>query len=229
MLIRKFGIILSTVQEEDIELIRIKRNSDAIRNNMAFREIITPEMQAAWYRNLHTAIDKGDTTSFYFLITYNGEKIGLINGKNIDFKQKTSEGGFFIWESKYWGSMIPVMISIITLDYSFLLNDFYSNHIKVLKSNAGAIQFNRHLGYEIRKEDEDSFYFILTREKYLSKADTFRKIIGRETGDAEPLNLSSISFEDTGEEELKKIGPLLQPLQRQQILKILELNGRKIF
>lgn len=228
MLIRKYGIQLSTLKEEDIELVRIKRNSEMIRQNMHFKEIITPEMQKKWFENIQNAIYEGTSSSFYFIINYNGEKIGLINGKNIDFDNKTSEGGFFIWEQQYHQTLIPVMVSIITLDYTFILNDFQTNHIKVIKTNTPALHFNKLLGYEIKSENDDSFELELSKDKYLKKVESFRKIIGKETGDPEPLRLKDLSFEDTSDKELKMIFPLLKEFQKKQVEKILEYNNRQI-
>ncbi|MCX6294655.1 MAG: GNAT family N-acetyltransferase [Bacteroidetes bacterium] len=232
MRISKYGIILSTLKEEDIELVRIKRNSDMIKSTMHFQEAISPEMQKAWFENIKSAIYKNESPSFYFIINYENEKIGLINGKNIDLNAQSSEGGFFIWESKYWGTLVPVMTSIITLDYTFLLNDFKENYIKVLKSNTNAIFYNKQLGYEaIEKysEDNQSQYYVLTKENYLKNSGKFRKSIGGITNDFEPLSLSDLDFNDTGDEELIKVLPLLKEFQKQQVLKILKLNNRIIF
>jgi hypothetical protein len=228
VLIRKYGILLSTLKEEDIELVRIKRNSELIRQNMHYQDIITPEMQKKWFEKIKNAVYDGTSSSFYFVIHFNNEKIGLINGKNIDLETKTSEGGFFIWEQKYHQTLIPVITSIITLDYTFILNDFETNHIKVIKSNRQALQFNKLLGYKIIREDEDTFHLELTRERYLKKVATFRKIIGKETGDPTLLKLEDLSFEDTSDEELKMIFPLLRKFQQKQVLKILEYNQRII-
>lgn len=229
MIIKKFNIKLKTLCEEDIELVRVKRNSDSIRNNMNYKEIITSDQQKKWFEKINSAIYNNDSPSFYFIINFNNEKIGLINGKDIDYNNKTSEGGFFIWEEKYLGSLVPVMTSLITLDYTFLLNDYTANNIKVIQSNSKALNFNKLLGYEITKTDQSFYYLTLTKERYLKKSESFRKIIGQETNDFEPLKLSDISFEDTTDDELRKVFPLLREYQQIQVLEILKCNGRIIF
>lgn len=232
MRISKYGILLTSLNEDDIELVRQKRNSDAIRNTMRFREIITPEMQKAWFREVREAIHINQSPAFYFIIHYNNEKIGLINGKNIDLDSGSSEGGFFIWAQEYWGTLIPVMTSIITLDYTFLLNDYNSNYIKVLKSNTNAIFYNKQLGYEpIEKTGaaEEEQYYILTKERYLKNSEKFRKSIGIITNDHEPLSLADLDFNDTEDKELRAIYQCLRPFQQEQVKKILKLNGRELF
>lgn len=232
MRISKYGILLTSLNEDDIELVRQKRNSEAIKSTMHFRDTITPEMQKAWFQSINNALNNNQSPSFYFIIHYNNEKIGLINGKNIDMDSGSSEGGFFIWAEKYWGTLIPVMTSIITLDYTFLVNDYTSNYIKVLKSNSNAVFYNKQLGYEpVDKAtgSSEEQYYILTKERYLQKVEKFRKSIGIITNDYEPLALSNLDFNDTSDEDLFVIYNYLRPFQQEQVKKILELNGRELF
>jgi RimJ/RimL family protein N-acetyltransferase len=223
--------LLTSLKEDDIELVREKRNSEIIRNTMQYKEIITPEMQQKWFKSIDNALNEKKSPSFYFIIHYKNEKIGLINGKNIDLNSKSSEGGFFIWAPEYWGTLIPVMTSIITLDYTFLINDYSENYIKILKSNSNAIFYNKKLGYELSdkiSEDKESQYYILTKENYLQKEGLFRKSIGNITNDYEPLSLSDIDFNDTTDEELSLIFEQLRPFQQGMVTKILEFNNRKL-
>lgn len=223
--------MLTSLKEDDIELVREKRNSEIIRNTMQYKEIITPEMQQKWFKSIDSALNEKKTPSFYFIIHYNNEKIGLINGKNIDLNSKSSEGGFFIWAQQYWGTLIPVMTSIITLDYTFLINDYSENYIKILKSNSNAIFYNKKLGYELSdkiSEDKESQYYILTKENYLQKEGLFRKSIGNITNDYKPLSLSDIDFNDTTDEDLKKIYTELPDFQKELVKKILRENKRNL-
>jgi RimJ/RimL family protein N-acetyltransferase len=229
--ISKYGILLTSLREEDIELVREKRNSDIIRSTMQYKEIITPEMQKEWFKSIDSALHKDQSPSFYFIIHYNNEKIGLINGKNIDLDSGSSEGGFFIWASEYWGTLIPVMTSIITLDYTFLINDYADNYIKVLKSNTNAAFYNKQLGYEIsdrQSSDPESQYYILTKEKYLQKAEKFRKSIGSITNDYEPLSLANLDFDDTPDSELITIYNRLKPFQQELVKNILKIKKRDL-
>ena len=231
MRISKYGILLTSLKEEDIELVREKRNSEVIRNTMEYRDIITPEMQKAWFKSVDSAIHHDQAPSFYFIIHYNHEKIGLINGKNIDLDSGSSEGGFFIWAQQYWGTLIPVMTSIITLDYTFLINNYRDNYIKVMQSNTNAIFYNKQLGYEIsdrQSNDPESQYFVLTKERYLQKAEKFRKSIGIITSDYYPLSLRDLDFNDTTDETLINIYNNLRPFQQSLVKQILALQNRSL-
>jgi len=86
----KYGITLERLREEDIELVRQWRNSDPVRLNMKYREIISPEKQREWFNSIN------NVNFHYVIIQYRGEKIGLLNDKNIDWETLTSETGIFI-------------------------------------------------------------------------------------------------------------------------------------
>jgi UDP-4-amino-4,6-dideoxy-N-acetyl-beta-L-altrosamine N-acetyltransferase len=142
MLIRKYGITLKRLKEEDIELVREMRNSTAISSTMAYREQITPEMQKKWFTSINNKYNG------YFIIIYEGKKIGLINGKNIDFEKRTCEGGVFIWDENYKDSIIPALASIMMNDWTFLIINFNAIYAKVLQENVSAMTYDKLMGYE---------------------------------------------------------------------------------
>ena len=90
MIIEKYGIKLIRLKQEDIELVRLKRNSLDINELMHDRVIISFEMQYKWFQSINNIYNN------YFIIIYNNEKIGLVNGKNSDYEKRQSEGGMFI-------------------------------------------------------------------------------------------------------------------------------------
>jgi len=107
MIVRKYGITLRRLKEEDIELVRQMRNLVAIRNKMFFQETITPEMQIKWFNSIN------NKNNGYFIIEVEGKKIGLIHGKNLDFEKRTCEGGIFIWDENHIGGFGPSLASVI--------------------------------------------------------------------------------------------------------------------
>ena len=78
MKFRKYGITLTRLREDDIELVRKWRNSPGIQQYMEYREFITEEMQKKWFESIN------NLQNFYFIIEYENKKIGLINTSNID-------------------------------------------------------------------------------------------------------------------------------------------------
>ena len=191
--------MLTRLKAEDIELVRQKRNSKKISSVMHYQELISPEMQKKWFESVNTIYHN------YFIIHYKGEKIGLINGKNSDYKKRTSEGGMFVWDDKYWGTLIPSMCSVIMSDHAFLICSYKKNYIKILKSNQKAVLYNQKLGYEPTSDypsDEEVQWFELTKEKYEKAVVKIRKAIGIITNDFAPLAIENIDFEDDSDEEV---------------------------
>src|SRR4051812_30685 len=76
----------------DCELVRGWRNDPAISRYMEFREHITAEMQRQWFGRIN------NDRNYYFVIEANGERLGVINLKDIDRDRRTGEAGVFLIE-----------------------------------------------------------------------------------------------------------------------------------
>jgi hypothetical protein len=206
MIIEKYGVRLERLTVNELEIVREKRNSEKIRSNMVFQEQISKEEQIKWFHSID------NVNNIYLVVHYEGEKIGLINGKNTDFENRVSEGGIFIWEERRLQSVIPALCSIIMHDYNFLICEFEKTIIKVLKTNVNAIQFNKSFGYEpVSEESNEQNYqtFQLTRENYLQKIAKYRKAVGVHTGDMEELGENNFSFCNTADADILRLyGPL---------------------
>lgn len=225
MIIEKYGITLIRIKESDIELIRIKRNSSDINSQMHIREIITENMQKKWFESINNIYNN------YFIVYHNKQKIGLVNGKNSDYNNRQSEGGMFIWEKKYWGTVIPAMCSIMITDFTFLISNFNKNYIKILTENKNAISYNKQLGYTFTSDysgDEETQWFVLTRENYLKKVPKLRNGIRSITGDADPLALHNISFANDSDEELNVLYKPLPIYIKNNVNTILMRENRKM-
>jgi len=203
MIIRKYGIVLRRLKEGDIELVRQMRNSVEIRQYMYYRDEITSEMQKKWFQSVNNVYN------YYFIIEVNGNKMGLIHGKDNDFEKGTCEGGIFIWDKSYLGTPIPSLASIILNDFTFYtvhsLNTVYA---KVVQGNETALKYNRFMGYEIcppLNDDKDIQWMRLTAENYLKRIKILRKGITSLTGDNTPLSLEEIDFSDDSAEDIKHL------------------------
>lgn len=225
MLIRKYGVTLSRLTENDIELVREKRNSLAIRQRMIFQKQIDGSMQKKWF----STIDNPNNN--YFLIEYENKKIGLVNGKEINFKKRSSEGGIFIWAEEYESSLVPVMCSFIMNDYTFLINNFSNSYIKILRTNTNAILYNRALGYEPardKKEHDNYEWYVLTKERYLSKTQKYRNVIASLTNDSNPLTEDDFSFSNVNDADMKRLYGALPPDLKAKINHVLSSENRKL-
>jgi UDP-4-amino-4,6-dideoxy-N-acetyl-beta-L-altrosamine N-acetyltransferase len=198
MIVRKYGITLRRLKEEDIELLRQKRNSAAIQNTMYYREEITPEMQKKWFDSIN------NKNNGYFIIEFDGKKIGLIHGKNLDFEKRICEGGIFIWDGNYAKGSIPALASVIMNDWAFYMVNFIAVYAKMMLDNTAAIAYNKLMGYkpcEPQNEDKGVQWMILTRESYEKHMKLLRKGIKEITGDGTILKLEDgDASDDLGKE-----------------------------
>jgi UDP-4-amino-4,6-dideoxy-N-acetyl-beta-L-altrosamine N-acetyltransferase len=173
MRISKYGITLIRLTEDDLELLRTKRNSAEVNAYMEYREYITQEMQTAWYSTIN------NSNNFYYIIEYKSEKIGLVNDKNIDWEHKISEGGLFIWDARYVNSIVPLLVSYLVIEIAFYVLGWDKSFIKVLRSNKRAVDFNSSLGFTILDDEADVDYLLmmLTRKQFEQKANKLKKVI----------------------------------------------------
>lgn len=194
MIIRKYGLVLTRLKENDIELLRQKRNSEAVRQNMYYREEITPEMQKKWFETVNNKYNG------YFIIHYKGKKIGMIHGKNVNYENRTCEGGIFIWDEEYLKTAVPSLASTIMNDWTFLLGNFKAIYAKVLKENKIALTYNKMQGYEPcepQNDDKGVEWLMLKRENYLKIAPQIRKDIASSTGgDETPVSMHDLDASD---------------------------------
>lgn len=169
----RYGIQLERLKEKDLELVRQHRNSENIRQTMAFREHITPEMQKEWFQKIN------NIHNFYFLIHYQGEKIGLINAKNIDWEKQELESGIFLWETNYYETYVPAIVSLMITDMCFELFDWDALYAHILKTNTRAVAYNLALGYELLSEQEDieNQLYKLTPERFRKKTGRLRQLL----------------------------------------------------
>lgn len=197
MIITKYGISLIRLKREHIELVRQKRNLPHIQEKMIYKKRISIWRQKRWFKSINNMYN------YYFLIQYNGDFIGLVNGKDADFENKTMEGGIFIWDSNYWDTHIPMLATIIMHDCSFFISNFKTLSAKIVNKNKNAINFNLSLGYKIITQQTDISLMELTKEDYISTSQKIRKSIIQLTKDSEKLNSANISFKDEDEKSMK--------------------------
>lgn len=179
MKIIKYGITLIRLCEEDLELVRQWRNSPRIQQTMEYREHISLEMQQEWFRKVN------NNSNYYFVIEYEGKKIGLINGKDIDWEKQQLEGGVFFWDEKYYSTFVPAMASLILTELCFTLFNWKVAYARILKINTQAIQYNLALGYELCEGQEDvgNQLYRLSPERFAKRTAPLRKAIARMSND----------------------------------------------
>ena len=164
----KYGITLSLLKECDLEMVRQWRNDPVVVNNYEFREYITPEMQKAWFESIN------NLNNFYAVIEYQGEKVGVINIKNIDWEKREGEGGIFIPDQKYHMTSLPAILSYMTTELQFTLFGWEVGFASVLKENAASRNFIKSLGFEICPGEENK-----VNQRYFNTFKNFKKKAGK--------------------------------------------------
>ena len=169
----KYGITLERMKEEDIELVRQWRNSDPVNRNMNYREIISPEQQREWFHSIN------NINFHYVVIHYRGEKIGLLNDKNIDWDTRSSETGIFIGRPGLFNTFVPYLVSVAGIETMFYFLGWSRQYAHVLRSNTNAIDYNLQLGYKLCEGQEgiDHQRYEITRESFDQTAGKIRKMI----------------------------------------------------
>jgi RimJ/RimL family protein N-acetyltransferase len=169
----KYGIILERLKEEDIELVRQWRNSDPVRLNMKYQEIITPEQQKQWFHSIN------NLRFNFMMIYYQGEKIGLLNDKNIDWESRSSETGIFLGRTEFYNTFVPYLVSVAGIESTFYLTGWEKQYAHILRTNINAIRFNLQLGYQLTEGQKgvDHQQYEMTRQSFEQKAGKIRKAV----------------------------------------------------
>lgn len=222
MIIKKYNIKLTRLAKDDIELLRVKRNSKEIRQRMVYQKEITQDEQKKWFDSIDNIYN------LYLLIHVEGEVIGIINGKNADFTTKTSEGGIFIWDDKHINTLIPSLCSVIMHDYNFHVCEFEKTFIKVLKNNSAAIKFNKMFGYEILDENTTNDYYdcVLTKDNYINRIEKYRKAIANMYQDYGELVVEDFSFSNVSDEDLIRLYTHLPNYLKEKLNSVLSHENR---
>lgn len=190
----RFGISFHLLKEQDLEMVRQWRNNPVVANNYEYREHITPDMQADWFKTVN------NINNLYTVIEYNGEKIGVINIKNIDWDRRECEGGIFLPDPKYHHSGLPAIISYITTEIIFTMFDWNTGVAHVLRENTSVQQFVKMLGYELQpgQEEVSNQKYTITRESFERKGPKILKAISVLVDVKEPgmLLIETDEFDD---------------------------------
>ncbi len=181
MRILKNGIQFHLLKKDDIEMVRQWRNDPSVVKNYGFREYITPEMQKDWFQSIN------NINNLYLIIEYEGEKIGVVNAKNIDYKKRTYESGIFIPEGKYSKTFLPGIVMIMTMESGFKMFGLDRIFAHILKTNSAVKSMILSFGFEISPDQENKknqLYFI-TKENFEEKAIKLVKAMSVLTGNQE--------------------------------------------
>ena len=166
-----FGITLSSLHHDQIEMVRHWRNSDHIKRYARQQEPISSEQQEAWFNTLQTKEDE------YFVISAHETPIGLIW---FNVKEALIETGFYLYDETEQNSLTPYKIVTLFHEYLFDTKHFEAIHCHILHDNTRALRFNLSLGYTLFAEHEQTNEYILTHENYTEANAKILKLLKRE-------------------------------------------------
>ncbi|MBL4709588.1 MAG: GNAT family N-acetyltransferase [Flavobacteriales bacterium] len=172
MIIRSYGVQLSSLIEEELELVRQWRNSKFIKEQMLYKEYISSIQQLAWFQSL-------GRTDLYLMIESKSEKIGVINIKKIDWQNRSGEAGIFIGSEKHRNTMLPILAIFALMDTAFDRFNFNTLSAKVLRTNQATLNMNLELGYQIQKEHSSHFELLVSATNYKEQTTVLKSKIDR--------------------------------------------------
>lgn len=163
--LERHGVVLRQIGPDDIQQVRVWRNSPDVARYMAYREEITPEMQRKWFEGVQV---RGDLV---FIICEAGQDIGVIDIKYIDLQAGEAEGGIFMAGGAHCNSTTPFRASLCTTDFAFEVLRLDRLRAHILDDNPRAIRFNKMLGYEATDVlvNGCNRRYYLHRERYFSE------------------------------------------------------------
>ncbi len=139
----KFENILK-VNDEIKEKVRQWRNKEEIRKHMLNQHIITKEEHLNWIESLKNRND------WKFWVVFVDEiPIGSVYLQNMDFKNLTSEWGFYIGEDDYRGKGLGKYILFKLLEFYFEEMKFEVLFTKVISNNIAALNIYRKFKFKM--------------------------------------------------------------------------------
>lgn len=165
-----YGVTLKRLTHDKIEMLRQWRNDPAIRQNMVYKEIITPEMQERWFANLDLLCN------YYFIVDYKGTEIGMVHIKNIDYAKKNGENGIIIYNEKFRSTDIPYRALLVMCDWFFVERGFDYTYSHVLTTNPASIRLGEFMGFvkDTKNSTDEVQMWNLTRDSYLLNVNRLR-------------------------------------------------------
>lgn len=170
----KYGVTLHLLSHDKIEMLRRWRNDPKIQQFMEYREEITPEMQERWFQKVDNS-----GKDFYFIIEYQGDEIGCINIRDVDFEKGEGEPGIFIWDDRYLETDIPTRASFCMGDFVWDTLKLKREIIHVLKDNKRAILYNKQKGFKLSPNQENVYNqeYTLTAEDAAKKSQRIKAFL----------------------------------------------------
>lgn len=146
-----YGMVLRPITAEDLEQTRTWRNAPHVREQMAFKAEITPEMHAQWWAGLDPE------AHLYWIFGREGMDMGIVHLKDIDQEKMQAEAGIWTADPVLQGSPWPVLAVLTMMQYAFEHLGLQRLEAKMRADHVGILDFNHRLGYQRIAAPQDGF------------------------------------------------------------------------
>lgn len=136
-------ITLRDVQPEDSEMLRTWRNLPEVAAYMYTDHEITPEEHALWFEGMMR-----DDSSRYWVITLDGEDVGLLYLYDINRRHRRCYWGFYVASPKVRGRGVGSYTEYTCLRHVFDVMGFNKLCCEVLDGNQPVVDMHKKYGFQ---------------------------------------------------------------------------------
>lgn len=131
------------VRPEDKEKIRGWRNRPSVAQSMYTDHLIAPAEHERWFKRI---LD--DAAVQYWIITYNGEDVGLVNLYDINKRHQRCYWAFYVAQESFKGKGVGAFVEYFILEYVFRNLGLNKLCCEVLSSNLSVVQMHKSFGFK---------------------------------------------------------------------------------
>ncbi|ABW20043.1 UDP-4-amino-4,6-dideoxy-N-acetyl-beta-L-altrosamine N-acetyltransferase [Alkaliphilus oremlandii] len=135
---------LIKVTRDDLELIMNWRIKLEVSQYMYTDPKLTLEIQQKWFESINE-----QNNSKYWIIKFDGVKIGLINICNIDYTNKRCSWAYYIGDTSFRGKGIATTLECNIYDYAFDILNLNKLCCEVFRFNEKVISIHEKFGSTI--------------------------------------------------------------------------------
>jgi hypothetical protein len=171
--VNRYGITLRLVEIEDAEFI-LKLRTDSVLGKYISSTSPSLEDQKNWIREYKTRETAG--IEFYFIVEKDGIRYGTT--RIYDVRDGGFETGSWVF-SPDTPESVPIIAGIICRELAF--EQFpQATYVKfnVRKANKKVLRYHKMYNPKLVSEDEENYFFILNKEKWIEKKNDFLKMLG---------------------------------------------------
>lgn len=161
MKISNSGISLNLLIKEDIEFLNQKIHPVETESVAELPESLRFEISNEWFEHINYIREN------YYLIEYQGNKIGLLFNKNMDWEMRSCETELFFWKDLLTenSQMLACWLTILEFLFYYLEWSIVSTH--VLNTKTKAIEIIESLGFTLNAQgNRNELQASLTREQF---------------------------------------------------------------